>query len=171
MSSRDFSLSISAADWIQQRWWLWERRTRVRMSGAWSFSHTLLLQIAKLYVLHAGPLATLAINAISGRLAAQGTSLKVNADHWGDKAKHCLFSKQQHITTERLYSQRTLWCNRISAMRVAKTLSSSGRNELFFFRVQYLFLRTDFTSIFLFLPFPLLFFLQYKNTVSSIQIN
>ncbi len=35
------------------------------------------------------------MNAIGGRLAAQGTSLKVNADHWGDKAKSSLFSKQQ----------------------------------------------------------------------------
>lgn len=44
------------------------------------------LEFASLYVLHAGPMATLAMNAI-GRLAAEGTSLKVNADHWGDKAK------------------------------------------------------------------------------------
>jgi len=70
---------------------------------------------------------TLAMNA-NGRLAAEGTSLKVNADHWGDKAKHSLFSKQQHITIERLYSQRTLRCNRISAKMVRKTLSSSVRN-------------------------------------------
>lgn len=61
-------------------------------------------------------MATLAVNAI-GRLAEESTSLKVNADHWGDKAKHSLFSKQQHITIERLHSQRTLRCNRVNAKK------------------------------------------------------
>lgn len=65
-------------------------------SGAWSFNLTLLLQITELYTPRAGPLATLAINVISGGLAEEGTSLTANANHRGDKAKHSLFGKQQH---------------------------------------------------------------------------